>query len=48
MAHWIPEGDKLVRVDLVLEPGEKRIIALFQDESCFHVNDNNNTAWYAP
>ena len=47
MAHWIPEGDKLVRVDPVLEPGEKRIIALFQDESCFHVNDNNNTAWYA-
>jgi hypothetical protein len=48
MSRWDVEGHILKRVDPVLKPGEKRIIALFQDESSFHVNDNKNTVWYAP
>jgi hypothetical protein len=31
-----------------LGPDEKRIIAVFQDESSFHVNDNRQTAWCVP
>jgi hypothetical protein len=48
MAQWKPEGPGLVRVELDLRPGEKRIIAVFQDECCFHANDNKQTAWCAP
>jgi hypothetical protein len=48
MAQWKPEGPGLVRIEPDLGPGEKRIIAVFQDESCFHANDNKQNAWCAP
>jgi hypothetical protein len=37
-----------VRVDPDLGPNEKRVIAVFQDESSFHVNEYKQDAWYAP
>ena len=51
MVRWEPEGDdyaELVRKDPVLGPGEKRIIALFQDESSFHVNEYKKNIWCVP
>jgi len=48
MAHWDSRGSELVRIDPELGPGEKRVIAVFQDESCFHVNEFKKTTWYAP
>jgi hypothetical protein len=48
MAQWKPEGPGLVRVEPDLRPGEKRIIAVFQDESCFHANEYKGTVWCAP
>jgi hypothetical protein len=39
------EGPELISVEPTLAPGEKRIIANFHDESCFHVNDNRGRAW---
>jgi len=49
MAQWIRrlECTELVRVELELGPDEKQIIAVFQDKSCFHVNDHKQTMWYA-
>jgi hypothetical protein len=29
-----------------LGPGEKRVVAVFQDESSFHVNEFKKTTWY--
>ncbi|KAJ7939270.1 hypothetical protein B0H13DRAFT_2301032 [Mycena leptocephala] len=37
----------LVPVKPVLEPGEKEVIAMFQDECCFHANDYKSSAWLA-
>ncbi|KAG2048464.1 hypothetical protein BDR06DRAFT_984766 [Suillus hirtellus] len=39
------EGPKLKKVEPHLKPGEKRIIAQFHDECCFHANDQSNTSW---
>ncbi|KIK32812.1 hypothetical protein CY34DRAFT_110837 [Suillus luteus UH-Slu-Lm8-n1] len=39
------EGPELKKVEPHLKPGEKRIIAQFHDECCFHANDQSNTAW---
>jgi hypothetical protein len=47
MVQWVSEGSELVRIDPDLAPGEKRVIALFQDESSFHVNEFKKTTWYA-
>jgi len=38
MVQWVARGSKLVCINLDLGPGEKQVIAVFQDESCFHVN----------
>ena len=48
MVKWeLQEGsDELVHADLKLRPGEKRIIALFQDESSFHANEYKRTIWW--
>jgi hypothetical protein len=48
MAQWIrkPEYTELVHIEPALGPDEKQIIAIFQDESCFHVNDHKQTMWY--
>jgi hypothetical protein len=50
MVNWElePQESKLVRVDPVLRLGEKRIIAVFQDESSFHVNEYKRTIWCVP
>jgi hypothetical protein len=48
MAQWVLQGSELVHVDPDLGLGEKRIIALFQDdESSFHVNEYKQNIWYA-
>ena len=48
MVWWEPQESKLVCIDPVLGSGEKRIIALFQDESSFHVNEYKRTIWCVP
>ena len=48
MVHWVADGPDLVRVDPKLGPDDKRIIAVFQDESCFHVNEYKADIWCAP
>ena len=37
MVHF--EGPELLRVDPQLAPGERKVIAIFHDECCFHGND---------
>jgi hypothetical protein len=44
MIHY--EGPELKRVEPTLVPSQKRVIALFHDECCFHVNDYKKSAWY--
>ena len=48
MAEWESQESELVRIDPVLRPGEKRIVALFQDESSFHANEYKRTIWCVP
>jgi hypothetical protein len=50
MTEWIaqPDAHNLTHKDPELRPGERRVIAMFQDESSFHVNEYRQTAWYAP
>ena len=47
MAKWVPTGEngELKKIDPILQPGEKEIIAVFQDESCFHANDYQSSIW---
>ena len=45
MVQWKPEGINLVCVKLDLRPDENWVIAVFQDESYFHVNDNKQMGW---
>jgi hypothetical protein len=40
------EGPELNRVDPILAPGEKEVIALFHNESSFHANEFKQSAWY--
>ncbi|TFK79205.1 hypothetical protein K466DRAFT_579249 [Polyporus arcularius HHB13444] len=39
------EGVELKLVPPTLKPGEKKVDAIFHDESCFHVNEYKRTAW---
>ena len=48
MAKWRPEGPGLVCVKPELRLDERWIIAVFQDESCFHANKYKQTVWCAP
>jgi len=50
MVQWKPSesGSELMRIDPDLGPGEKRVIAVFQDESSFHANEYKRIIWYAP
>jgi hypothetical protein len=41
------EGPDLKRVDPNLLPGERELIAEFQDETCCQANDHKTSAWYA-
>ena len=36
---------ELKRIEPVLAPNEKKVIALFHDESCFHANEYKRSAW---
>lgn len=51
MVQWVvneSNPSELVRVDPKLGPGDKRVIAVFQDESSFHVNEYKPIIWCAP
>jgi len=48
MVQWRAEGSGFVHIELDLGLNEQRVIAVFQDESCFHVNDNKQTSWCIP
>jgi hypothetical protein len=39
------QDEDLKRVEPKLGPGEKEIIPIFHDESCFHANDQTGRAW---
>src|SRR6266851_4347571 len=48
MVQWRSKGSRFECIELDLGPDEQRVIAVFQDESCFHVNDNKQTSWCVP
>ncbi len=48
IVQWKPEGVGLVCTEPDLRLEEQRVITVFQDKSCFHVNDNKQTGWCAP
>lgn len=48
MVKWEEKETKLVRSELELRSGEKQIIAVFQDESCFYANEYRSTIWCVP
>jgi hypothetical protein len=48
MVQWIQRGSKFKCIDPDLGPGKRRVIALFQDESSFHVNEFKKSTWYTP
>ena len=48
MVQWRSEGSGFEHIKPDLGPDEQRVIAVFQDESCFHVNDNKQTSWCVP
>ena len=48
MVKWTLVGVELKREDPVLEPGEKRIVPIFQDESLFHANKYKQNIWCVP
>jgi hypothetical protein len=39
MVQWVVRGSKLVCIDPDLGLGKKQVITVFQDESCFHINE---------
>ena len=47
MTRYVLDGDTLNPIEPTLEPGEKKIIALFQDESTFHANEFKSSTWFA-
>ena len=48
MVHWVANGSELMCVDPELGPDEKRVIVVFQDESCFHINEYKHDIWCTP
>ena len=48
MVHWVADGPNLMCIDLKLGLDDKRVIAVFQDKSCFHVNEYKANIWCAP
>ncbi len=46
MVQWVLRESELMHIDLKLGPGKKRVIAMFQDKSSFHVNEFKKTIWY--
>jgi len=48
MVQWEFKDSELKCIEPQLGPGEKRVIAVFQDESSFHVNEYKQNIWCAP
>jgi hypothetical protein len=48
MVYWKPKDADLVHIEPDLRPEEKRVTAVFQDECCFHANNNKQTVWCTP
>ena len=48
MAKWELQGFELMRTGPKSGSDEMQIIALFQDESCFHANEYKRTIWCIP
>jgi len=50
MTRYVQESNtgKLIAVEPMLSAGEKKVIALFQDESSFHANEYKSSAWWRP
>jgi hypothetical protein len=48
MVQWVANESGLVCVEPDLGLDEKRVIAVFQDESSFHANEYKQIAWCAP
>jgi hypothetical protein len=48
MVRWEFNNPGLLRVEPQLRHGERRIIAVFQDESSFHANKYKQNIWCAP
>ena len=46
--EFVAADKPLLRVPPQLQPGEKKVIVNFQDESCLTVNEYKSRAWYAP
>ena len=47
MTRYVLDGNTLKAIEPTLEPGQKKIIALFQDESSFHANEFKSSTWFA-
>jgi hypothetical protein len=45
MARYELKDGELCRIEPKLKPGEREIIACFQDETCFQANDNQSSVW---
>ncbi|KAF9441615.1 hypothetical protein P691DRAFT_799222 [Macrolepiota fuliginosa MF-IS2] len=46
MAHYVPNSNgELEHVEPSLAPGEREVIAEFQDETCCHANEYASSAW---
>jgi hypothetical protein len=45
MTHYVLEGTDLQPIEPELQAGQKKIIPLFHNESCFHANEHKSTAW---
>jgi len=39
------EGPNLRKIEPNLKPGERRIVGVWHDESCFHANDESRSLW---
>ena len=48
MVCWELKESVLKHIEPELEPGEKQVIVIFQDESSFHMNKYKQNIWYAP
>ena len=45
MVHWVADRTNLVHIDPKLGPDNKRVITVFQDKSCFHMNEYKANIW---
>jgi len=50
MSRYVQDSNtrELIAIEPMLSAGEKKVIALFQDESSFHANEYKSSAWLRP